>query len=55
MELPAEPIARRKNWLADRLARLDRLQRIALGMGAALLILFAVLLIALSLWQHMTW
>ena len=55
MELPAEPIARRKNWLADRLARLDRLQRIALGMGAALLMLFAVLLIALSLWQHMTW
>jgi hypothetical protein len=55
MELPAEPIARRKNWLAERLARLDRLQRIALGMGLTLLILFAVLLIALSLWQHMTW
>jgi hypothetical protein len=55
MELPAEPIARRKSWLAERLARLDRLQRIALGMGAALLTLFAVLLIALSLWQHMTW
>jgi K+-sensing histidine kinase KdpD len=55
MELPAEPIARRKNWLAERLARLDRLQRIALGMGLTLLILFAVLLVALSLWQHMTW
>jgi len=48
MELPAEPIALRKNWLAERLARLDRLQRIALGMGLTLLILFAVLLIALS-------
>ena len=55
MELPAEPIARRKNWLAERLARLDRLQRIALGMGLTLLILFAVLLVALSVWQHMTW
>jgi hypothetical protein len=55
MELPAEPIARHKSWLAERLARLDRLQRIALGMGAALLTLFVVLLIALSLWQHMTW
>jgi GAF domain len=55
MELPPEPIARRRNWLVERLARLDRLQRIALGMGAALLTLFAVLLIALSLWQHMTW
>ena len=55
MELPAEPIIKRKNWLADRLAQLDRLQRIAFGTGAALLILLAVLLIALSLWQHTTW
>jgi len=55
MELPAEPIVKRKNWLADRLAQLDRLQRIAFGTGTALLILLGVLLIALSLWQHTTW
>ena len=55
MELRAQPMIKRKNWLVDRLVQLDRLQRIAFGTGAALLILLAVLLIALSLWQHTTW
>lgn len=55
MNAPVEASARRPNWLVERLARLDRLQRIALGAGVALLVLFVTLLIVVSLWQQAHW
>ena len=55
MDAPVETPARRKNWLIERLAKLDRLQRIALGAGITLLVVFGTLLVVISLWQQSHW
>ncbi len=51
----AEPEAKPQNWIAQRFGKLDKLQRMALGAGVALLVIFAALFIVVSLWQHSHW
>lgn len=55
MSPPVEVPTQHKNRLSERLARLDKLQRIALGAGIGLLVLFAALLVAFSIWQQAHW
>jgi signal transduction histidine kinase len=55
MSPPVELPTKRKSRLSERLARLDRLQRIALGAGIGLLVLFVALLVVFSIWQQAHW
>jgi hypothetical protein len=55
MESPILPRSKPSNWLAGRLARLDRLQRIALGVGCAVLFVVIVFITVVSVWQQSHW
>jgi len=55
MEAPILPRSKPSSWLAGRLARLDRLQRIALGVGCAVLFVAIIFVTVVSVWQQSHW
>jgi nitrogen-specific signal transduction histidine kinase len=55
MEAPTLPRSKPSNWLAQRLARLDRLQRIALGADGAVLLVVIIFITIVSVWQQSYW
>lgn len=55
MEAPTLPRSKPSNWLAERLARLDRLQRMALGAGGAVLLIVIIFITIVLVWQQSHW